>query len=134
MSTGSRLLAAASVVAAAAAAIVLYRYDPLRVAFYPRCPLYVFTGLYCPGCGALRALHALLHLRVAAAFGYNALLVPALPVFAYLGISRLRKWMGRPALPTVFLPASAVWGILVLLVGFATLRNLPFAPFTLLAP
>lgn len=129
---GAAWLAAPALAAAAAA--VLFRFDPMQVDFYPRCPLFVLTGLYCPGCGALRAGHALLHGDVAAALGFNVLFVLALPVFGYLAVSRLRELLtGRP-LPTRFLPASGIWTILGVLVGFAVLRNLPYEPFVVLAP
>jgi hypothetical protein len=129
---GGAWLAAFSVAAGSAA--VLFRFDPMRVDFYPRCPLYVLTGLYCPGCGALRAGHALLHGEVMAALGFNVLFVLALPVFAYLAASRLRGAVtGRP-LPTRFLPAAGIWAILGVLIGFSVLRNLPFEPFVILAP
>lgn len=131
MKPGRPALAAAAVLALAGAA-VLYRFDPMQAAFYPRCPLFVLTGLYCPGCGALRAGHALLHGDLAGALGFNALLVLALPLFALAGAARLREaWSGH-RLP--LLPAAGIWGILILLVGFSVLRNLPFAPFQILAP
>ena len=61
---------------------MLDRYPPLEVHFYPRCPLFVLTGIYCPGCGALWAGHALLHGHLDAAFGYNALFVVDAPFLA----------------------------------------------------
>jgi hypothetical protein len=129
---GALRLAALPVAAAGAA--VLFRFDPMRVDFYPRCPLFLLTGLYCPGCGALRAGHALLHGDLAAALGFNVLFVLALPVFAYIAVSRLREAVtGRP-LPAPFLPASGIWAILTVLVGFSVLRNLPYEPFVILAP
>jgi hypothetical protein len=130
----TRRWAAAALAAASASAAVLFRFDPMQVAFYPRCPLFLLTGLYCPGCGALRAGHALLHGELVQALGFNVLFVLALPAFAYVAASRVREaWGGRP-LPAPFLPAAGIWGILGLLVGFSVLRNLPFEPFTLLAP
>ena len=42
----------------------LYAVDPSRHAVYPQCLLYNTTGIYCAGCGATRAIHALLHGRV----------------------------------------------------------------------
>ena len=55
---------------------VLRRIDP-NVAGnpLPPCPLRALTGLYCPGCGSTRTLHALLHGDLATAMAMNPLLV-----------------------------------------------------------
>lgn len=59
--------------------IVLFLFDP-EEGGYPSCPFRRSTGLLCPGCGSLRALHDLSHLRFAEAFAHNALLLLAIPV------------------------------------------------------
>ena len=59
----------------ALAAGVLFCFDPNRYPFYPLCFFHRATGLLCPGCGSLRALHQLLHGNLATAFHFNALLV-----------------------------------------------------------
>ena len=43
------------------------------------------------GCGSQRALHQLLHLRVGAAFGYNACLVLFIPVLLFLFSAELLR-------------------------------------------
>jgi hypothetical protein len=53
---------------------VLYTFPPATSNFYPLCFFKVTTGLDCPGCGSTRALHALLHGRIAEAFRFNPLL------------------------------------------------------------
>src|SRR5690242_18001165 len=81
------------VLALALGMIVLYRFNPAQYGFYPRCALYETTGLLCPGCGCLRALHQLLHGNVVQAFRFNALLVLSLPLFASLaGLAGLRRF------------------------------------------
>jgi hypothetical protein len=116
-----------------AAALLLWRVDPTAAgSVLPPCPLHALTGLYCPGCGSTRALHALLHGDVPTALSMNPLLVIALPLLAAMalnaagwrpaGTQRLWRALGQP------LP----W--LVVLLGFAVLRNLPWAPFAWLAP
>lgn len=75
--TAANAIAAAGVAGAA----TLYRFPPQEYPFYPRCPFYALTHLYCPGCGATRAIAELLHGHVAAALHFNAaitLLLPAL--------------------------------------------------------
>lgn len=125
------LLAAPAAVAAVA---VLYRFNPLQVHFYPRCPLYVMTGIYCPGCGALRAGHALLHGHVLTALDFNALFVVAAPFLAYaLAAQGVEAVTGR-RLPVYRLSGVQARAILWTLLAFTLLRNLPLHPLSVLAP
>ena len=129
-----RALWLAAATAASGAAAVLYRYPPLEVHFYPRCPLFVLTGIYCPGCGALRAGHALLHGHLDAAFGYNALFVVAAPFLAYaLAAQGIHAITGR-RIPTYRLSGRESRVIMWVFILFMIFRNIPVYPFTLLAP
>ena len=66
-------------IAAAGAALAATTYvglvDPNQSGHYPTCPFLFITGYYCPGCGSLRAVHALTHGDVGAAVGLNVLTV-----------------------------------------------------------
>lgn len=73
----------------AAVAVGLYFLDPSQYIFMPKCPFKLLTGLSCPGCGAQRALHALLHGNVVAAVRYNWFLVYAVPYATALVMQRL---------------------------------------------
>jgi len=66
-----------------AGAGLLYRFSPEEYSFYPRCPFYVLIHLYCPGCGATRAVAELLHGHVAAALHFNAVVTLLLPVLLW---------------------------------------------------
>jgi hypothetical protein len=55
-------------------------YPPARASFYPACPIREFLGIDCPGCGATRALAALLRGHVLEALRLNPLFVLLLPV------------------------------------------------------
>jgi len=103
--------------------LVLYLLDPAGSRYFPRCMLWACTGLYCPGCGSLRALHCLLHADLAGALAYNPLLVVSLPFLAALSI-----W--RRLLHQVWVP----WAAFAILVLYGVLRNIPVWPFLLLAP
>lgn len=48
--------------------------------WWPRCPVHALTGGFCPGCGAQRAIRAVLSGDLRLAVRYNALLF-ALPFF-----------------------------------------------------
>lgn len=127
-----RCLTAALVLAVAA--VVLYRFDPARSSFYPACAFHLVTGLHCPGCGATRAVHQLLHGHVGKAFRNNPLLMLALPYVGYSILSELRRAVGRRSWPQPFRSAWSVWVILALVMSFWFLRNLPVEPFSWLAP
>ncbi|MGO8674568.1 MAG: DUF2752 domain-containing protein [Limisphaerales bacterium] len=118
----SALIAAAAV----ATGLVLFRFDPARCPFYPTCQFHRLTGLQCPGCGSLRAMHQLLHGRLPAALHFNALLVASLPFmgwWAALMMVRLRS--GRP-LADGIRPAW-LWCALAATLAFGVLRNLPLS-------
>jgi hypothetical protein len=120
--------------AAVASVPVLYRFNPLEVHFYPRCPLYVMTGIYCPGCGALRAGHALLHGHLLTALDYNALLVVAAPFLAWaLAAQAIHALTGR-RIPTHQLSGVESRAIMWVFIAFMVLRNLPIYPLSVLAP
>lgn len=113
--------------------LYVYAFDPSGAGHYPRCPFVMLTGLYCPGCGSLRALHHLTHGDLAGAVRLNVLLVF---IIAWLV---LHQAVARvPALGSI---QPAVLKLTVTLTRFApgvivlfwVLRNLP-GPFQVLAP
>jgi Protein of unknown function (DUF2752) len=120
---------AAAFVFAAGVALFLLRFPPEEYGFYPQCPIHTYLHLLCPGCGATRALAALLHGGVADAFHLNALLIVgvllAAAVYAGLCLVRLlcREAFRWPAPHPKWRNALIYAGIAVA-VGFAVLRNL----------
>lgn len=102
-------------------------HDPARSTLYPSCLFQVATGFFCPGCGTLRALHRLLHGQVLEALRYNALTVAVLPIAAWV-LAREARGAKRP------LSLAALWALVLVVVLFGVLRNVPFEPFTRLAP
>jgi hypothetical protein len=121
----------ATAAAAAAATAFVGAVDPNEPGHYPTCPLLAVSGLYCPFCGGLRAVHALVRGDVATALDRNALAVIAVPaVVLAWGAWTLRAARGRQR--SVGLPPALVWTLAVLVVGYAVLRNLPFGAW--LAP
>lgn len=114
-----RTLLAAGVAAGTA---YVYLVDPSQSGRYLPCPFLTLTGAYCPGCGGLRSLHALLHGDLAESLARHPFVAPGLLLAAVL----LVLWWvrGRPRLRV----NSSGWGMrlaLAFLAAFWVLRNLP---------
>jgi Protein of unknown function (DUF2752) len=110
--------------AVAVAACVVLRFPPVSSQFYPRCPIFFWLHIYCPGCGGTRALAALLHGRVNEAMHWNGMVVIFFPfVAAFLAVTYWRAMQATPFLwPT--LPDSFLKLSLVLITIFTVVRNL----------
>jgi hypothetical protein len=123
--TADTLRAAVPPAIVALAAIILLRFPPAQYSFYPQCPIHELFHLQCPGCGATRAVAALLHGHFTEAMHLNALVTLLLPFAAAYGIlcyCRLlqRKDLRWPQpLPAVLYAAFAVATV------FTVIRNLP---------
>jgi Protein of unknown function (DUF2752) len=122
------------VIVAAIGLVLLRLFDPATSDVFPPCPLHYLTGLYCPGCGSLRAIHALLHGNMTVAWAMNPLTVVLLPFIAYGMLSELVVIFRGRGLPQPMLPASAIRALCTVIVLFGVVRNFPLHPFSLLAP
>ena len=103
---------------------MLWLYPPARASFYPACPIHLYLGLLCPGCGATRALAALLRGRVVEAMRLNALFVLLLPIALGGAIESYRRALrpGRFCWPQP--PAAALYATLAAAAIFTVARNL----------
>ena len=108
--------------------------NPQEVNFLPECPLHATTSFYCPGCGSQRATHKLLNFNIFGALQQNVLYLISLLLLGYhliiTGINTIFKkqyynYIYHPKTPLV---------ILVMIIIFWILRNIPYYPFNLLAP
>jgi len=120
-------------VAAGAAAVVgaVGVIDPSQPGHYPGCPFLALTGLYCPGCGSLRAIHAMAHGDLSTALARNPLTVVLTVGLVVLWVRWVsRRYTGRPAGRTA--PGWVVWAAAAAVTAFWVLRNLP--GFAFLAP
>jgi len=113
---------------------VIYAFPPEVTRWYPKCPFHYLTGLNCPGCGSLRALHALTHGRVVEALGCNPFLVVCLPLVAAGAVVRFLSGLVRNRSVELRLPEKLSLGLVVGVIVFFVARNVPAYPFTLLSP
>jgi len=127
-----RTISIGSILAVVAAVAVLFLCDPAHVAIYPVCLFHRLTGLNCPGCGSLRAIHQLLHGNVFEALRFNALLVLSLPLFAWIGFRMLRQQIRRTEGPVV--KPRWLWAYGAAWVLFGIIRELPVPLFSSLSP
>jgi hypothetical protein len=103
--------------------LIVATVDPEESGHYPTCPFLALTGHWCPGCGSLRAIHALAHGQVATAASRNVLTVAALPLLGWLWLRWVgRSWRGEPR-PQPARPVL-VWALLALVLVFWLVRNL----------
>ncbi|MFT4011343.1 MAG: DUF2752 domain-containing protein [Nocardioidaceae bacterium] len=113
------------------AVLALHLRDPHQSGSWGYCPFFALTGLYCPGCGGLRAVNDLTHGDLVAAVSSNLVLVAAIPLLAWLWARWLRRsWQDQPGAPAspvrvAGIDHRVILGLagLVLLVGFTVLRN-----------
>ena len=115
-------------------AATLFLFDPSTSAFYPPCPFHALTGLWCPGCGSTRTAHALLHGDFVAAFGFNPMMVLALPYLGYSALSYMAPGFGGRTLRGFLGSSRFAWMVLWAVLLFWVFRNVPLYPFSLLAP
>jgi len=113
------------------AAAVVFFFDPDKNVFYPVCAFHKLTGLNCPGCGATRSLHALLHGNFPLALHDNALFVFTLAALASRGMWFAAKRISRKPAGHVLEP-KVLWAFLIVALAFGVLRNLPV--FSFLSP
>ena len=115
----------ATIAGLGAATLALHVRDPHASGSWGYCPLSLM-GIYCPGCGGLRAVNDLTHADLTGAASSNLLLLLALPLTVFV-LSRwaFDAWRGRERGSTALssLPVTSV-GI-ALAVVFTVARNLP---------
>ncbi len=117
------ILLLATVIVCGAVAAVFFLFDPTRVPIFIPCLFHQVTGLDCPGCGAQRALHQLLHGNVVAAIRLNAMFVFSLPLFAWLAARAVIRRLRGEQTSFYF---KGVWLYFAAWILFGVLRNLPF--------
>lgn len=113
--------------------ITAYYYYYPSLGFLPnmQCMFNRATGLYCFGCGGQRAFHALLHGHIIGAAQNNLLVFVVLPL---VGFKLYEEFSGKKIFPKLFYSPKFIVPLIVFIVGFVVLRNIPLHPFTCLVP
>ncbi|GAA3029888.1 DUF2752 domain-containing protein [Gordonia defluvii] len=123
----------AVVVGVAAVGTVIWFGDPTTPGGHlPTCPTKSLLGIVCPGCGTMRMVDSLMHGDFRAAVHYNAVGLVALFLLAWSFVAYcVRLWSGRRWRTWQHWRYSAMV-ILVVVVAWFVIRNIPIAPFTAL--
>lgn len=98
--------------------IVYYFFDPTHCQLAPKCPFWLITGYYCPGCGSQRAVHAILNGHIWEGIQYNYLLLPSL---AYILLLTIAPKGGR--LIRSLTSSTACWIIFAVFMVWWLVRN-----------
>lgn len=115
------IVVAAGVVAAFAVTAVI---DPNEPGHYPTCPFLWTTGWYCPGCGTMRAMHALAHGDPVTALQRNPLFVVMLVVGVVLWVRWLRL-AARGQRYVFAWPRALQIATPIVVAGYWIIRNVP---------
>jgi hypothetical protein len=118
-------IAHALLAAALLGCAVLLLCPPAWTRFYPACPIHLYLALLCPGCGATRALAALLRGRVMEAMRLNALFVLLLPIALAGAMESYRRALRPERFRWPQPPAAALYATLAAAAIFTVARNLP---------
>lgn len=109
----------------ALATVALRLRDPHQPGSWGICPSRLL-GVYCPGCGSLRAVNDLTHGQVADAASSNLLLLLAGPLALWVFVLWTRaRWRGIPWNPSPSVLRDVTWAVIAVSVVFAVVRNLP---------
>lgn len=108
--------------------------NPNEVEFLPKCPFFFFTGFYCPGCGSQRATHQLLNFNFLGVLQQNILYVMGLFIVGYHLTILVANTIYKKNIYNYLYHPKAPIALLVFIISFWILRNIPSYPFNLLAP
>jgi hypothetical protein len=123
------LLAALPAAIIAVAMTIVVRFPPAQYGFYPQCPIHELLHLQCPGCGATRAVAALLQGHFIEAMKFNALITLLLPFAAAYGIFSYYRLLQRKPLRWPEPSPAVIYAAFTVAAVFTVIRNLPFHSF-----
>ena len=114
--------------------VALHFRDPHSSGSWGYCPFYAMTGLYCPGCGGLRAVNDLTNGDLHGAASSNLVFVALVPLIVLWWVRwTSRAWTGAPVKGVAGRRASvSIAMFAVVLLVFGVVRNLPMGSW--LAP
>jgi hypothetical protein len=128
----NRFLRISILLIAAGAILLLYFFVEPKNGILPKCFFHALTGLYCPGCGVQRSFHALLNGHILNAIDYNLLFILFLPLIMYFILAFI--WGKKLSASSFIYKPFFSFAVVIVVVSFWVLRNIPVTPFSWLAP
>ncbi|MFG2441326.1 DUF2752 domain-containing protein [Nocardia fluminea] len=105
---------------------LLHFRDPHVEGSYGLCPVYALFGVYCPGCGGMRAMHNLTDGNILDSLHSNLLALPLTIAFAVFVIDWILRARRGQRWRVPGLSAVTVWSFFGLLTLYTVLRNTPW--------
>ena len=104
--------------------VIYFFLNPSTSSYFPKCPLKSISGYECAGCGAQRAFHELLHLRISKAFKCNPLFVASIPfLFFVLLINSTRNETLKTTVNHYVFSKKNIALLLIIVFVFSLFRN-----------
>ena len=115
--------------------IFLFFNIPGKSKLLPPCIFHSLTNLYCPGCGSTRVVYSLIHGDIITALRCNILTVLFIPLLAYSFLAFcVNTYSNKQVLKQIIYNPLSTKIIVIAVIVFWVLRNIPFVPFSYLAP
>ena len=131
----TKLIITLSIVIMLLGVLSLYFFwSPSEYDFFPKCPFYFLSGIYCAGCGSQRAIHQIINGQVINGIRHNYLLLLVFGVLTYKATIFVLNQVYNKTHFDIFHKPIATKIILVLVLLFWVLRNIRVFPFIELAP
>ncbi len=135
MATKTKIIFIVGIVIILFGVLSLYFFiNPSEYNFFPKCPLYSYTGIYCAGCGSQRAIHQIINGNILTGIRHNYLLILVFAVLSYKAGLFVLNTIFNKTYSDIFHRSLVTKVILVLVLLFWALRNINLFPFTELAP
>ncbi|WP_028650647.1 DUF2752 domain-containing protein [Nocardioides halotolerans] len=121
---GRRMVAPLTTIGALSLATLALRLrDPHESGSWGYCPSGAM-GIYCPGCGGLRAVNDLTHGDLGAALSSNIVVTVLIPVaVAFLALWAVDRWRGHQRQLSWSRYKPVVYALVTVLVIFTVMRN-----------
>ena len=105
---------------------LLFFISPSANGIFPPCPIRMYLGIDCPGCGGIRGTYSLLHGDITGALSHNMLLLVIYPsLLALWFLWTLGSWKQRDFFVALRPHYRVIMGAaLFAVVGFTIVRNL----------
>jgi hypothetical protein len=103
----------------------LLLFPPGQYSFYPRCPIYELFHVQCPGCGATRAVAALLRGHIVEALRFNAFTAILSPIAAVYSVFNYHSFLHCRKVRWPRPRTATIYAAFAVTAAFTIIRNLP---------